>query len=316
MPTHYETLGITREASAEEIKKSYRALSLKWHPDRNSSPEAQSKFQEIGAAYEVLSDDAKRQEYNMELDGVRMPRQGGPDIDLSNFFNMMFQGGIPGMPGMPFGGEMRFSTNGGPEIHVFHGAPFGAGPHQFFRQQLQKPPPIIKDVEITLEQAYHGCVLRAEVEKWVIQNDMKIQEIEHIHVNIPAGIEHQDVIVIRDAGNTVSPELKGDIKFIVKINSSGSMGFERQGMDLLYKRDISLKESLTGFCIEFAHISGKTINLNNQTNHSIVPPNFRKTIPGLGMVRDGNSGSLIIEFNVVFPETLSEEQMNSLRGIL
>ena len=315
MPNHYDTLGITREASAEEIKKSYRTLSLKWHPDRNSSPEAQSKFQEIGSAYEVLSDDAKRHEYNMELDGVgihQMP--GGPD-DLSQFFNMMFQGGMPGMPGMPFAHEMRFSANGGPEIHLFHGAPFGSGPHQFFRQQLQKPPPIIKDVEITLEQSYHGCVLRAEVEKWVIQNDMKIQEIEHIHVNIPAGIEHQDVIIIRDAGNTVSPELKGDIKFIVKINASGS-AFERQGMDLLCKRDISLKESLTGFCIEFPHISGKTINLNNQTNHSIVRPNFRKTIPGLGMVRDGVSGSLIIEFNVVFPETLTEEQMNTLRTIL
>jgi DnaJ family protein B protein 4 len=123
------------------------------------------------------------------------------------------------------------------------------------------------------------------------------------------------MIIIRDVGNTVSPELKGDIKFIVKINSSES-AFERRGLDLLYKRDISLKESLTGFVVEFTHISGKTINLNNQTNHSIVKPNFQKTIPGLGMVKDGNAGSLIIEFNVVFPETLTEEQMNTLRDVL
>jgi DnaJ family protein B protein 13 len=254
----------------------------------------------------------------MELDGVNMGPQGMPmPDDLSHIFNMMFQGGIPGMPGMgmPFGTEMRFSTNGGPEIHMFHGSPFGAGPHQFFRQQLQKPPPIVKEVEITLEQAYHGCVLRAEVGKWVVQNDMKIQEIEHVQVNIPAGIEHQDIIVIRDAGNTVSPELKGDIKFIVKINSSGSP-FERQGLDLLYKREVSLKEALTGFVIEFTHISGKNINLNNQTNHSIVKPNFRKIIPGLGMVRDGNTGNLIIEFTVAFPDELTEEQMKVLREVL
>ena len=315
MPNHYDTLGITRDASQEEIKKSYRTLSLKWHPDRNPSPEAQSKFQEIGAAYEVLSDEGKRQEYNMELDGLKMPFHGGnsPDVDISNLFNMMFQGAMPGM---------RFSTNmEGPEIRVFHGAgphPFGQGTpfgHPFFQQQLQKPPSIIKDVEITLEQAYNGCVLRAEVEKWTIQNDMKIKEIEHVHINIPAGIEHQDVIIVRDAGNTISPELKGDIKFIVKINSSGSI-FERQGLDLVYKRNITLKESLTGFSIEFPHVSGKNINLNNQTNHSIVPPNFRKTIPGLGMIREGASGSLIIEFNVVFPESLSEEQIRVLKDIL
>lgn len=312
MTNHYETLGLTREASAEEIKKAYRSLSLKWHPDRNPAPEAQAKFQEISLANEVLSDDAKRQEYNMELDGVRQPFHGGgnPEADLHNIFNMMFQGGMPGM-GMPFGmGEVRFSANGGPGIHIFHGHPFGQ-PHQFFQQQLQKPPPIIKEAEITLEQAYHGCVLNAEVEKWVIQNDVKIQEIERIQANIPPGIDHQDIIIVRDAGNTVSPELKGDIKFIIKINSVGSI-FERQGLDLLYKRDVSLKEALTGFSVEFTHISGKVINLNNQTNHSIVKPGFRKTIPGLGMIKDGNTGSLIIEFNVVFPDALTEEQMRVL----
>jgi DnaJ-class molecular chaperone len=144
---------------------------------------------------------------------------------------------------------------------------------------------------------------------------MKIQEIEHIHINVPAGIEHQDVMIVRDAGNVASPELKGDVKFIIKINSAGC-AFERQGLDLLYKREVSLKEALTGFSIEFAHISGKTINLNNQTNNSIVRPNFRKTIPGLGMVREGNTGNLIIEFSVAFPESLTDEQIQKLREVL
>jgi DnaJ-class molecular chaperone len=313
MPNHYEVLGLSREASPEEIKKAYRVLSLKWHPDRNSSSESQSKFQEISSAYEVLSDEERRDHYDMELDGgggaMHFGGGGGPDIDLSNIFNMMFQGR------MPFAnGEMRFSHNDGPEIHIFNGAPFGAGPHNFFRQQFQKPPPIMKEVEITLEQCYHGCMLRAEVEKWVIQNDMKIKEIENIHVTIPPGIENQDVLIIRDAGNVVSPELKGDIKFIVKINP-GEI-FERRGMDLLFKKDISLKEALTGFAFEFTHISGKLINLNNKTNCSIVTPKFQKIIPGLGMIREGNTGSLIIEFNVVFPESLTEEQIQSLQTIL
>jgi DnaJ-class molecular chaperone len=311
---HYETLGLTREATPEDIKRAYRSLSLKWHPDRNPSPEARAKFQEISSANEILSDDARRQQYNMELDGgpVPGPGSGMSEMDINNIFNMMFQGA--GMP--PFGGmgEMRFGVNGGPEIHVFHGMPFGANPQHFFRQ-LQKPPPIIKDVEITLQQSYGGCMLRAEVEKWVIHNDMKVREVENIHLNIPAGIENNDVIIVRDAGNVASPELKGDIKIIVKIVQGDSI-FERSGMDLVCKRDISLKESLTGFTLEFMHLNGKMINLNNAVNPFIVKPNYKKTIPGLGMVRNGNTGNLIIEFNVVFPESLTEEQANVLRSTL
>ena len=60
MKTHYDTLGLSRDASSEEIKRAYRGLSLKWHPDRNPSPEAQSNFQDISLANEILSDERRR----------------------------------------------------------------------------------------------------------------------------------------------------------------------------------------------------------------------------------------------------------------
>ncbi|NDC83633.1 J domain-containing protein [bacterium] len=70
MPNYYEILGVERGASQEEIKRAYRALSLKWHPDRNPHlSDATTKFQEIGEANEVLSDPQKRQQYDFELDG-------------------------------------------------------------------------------------------------------------------------------------------------------------------------------------------------------------------------------------------------------
>jgi len=323
MKNHYDVLGISRDASPEEIKRAYRALSLKWHPDRNPSPEAQSNFQEISLANEILSDERRRQEYNAELDGVHL---GGQDIDINDIINMMFSGG--GMPfGMPGMTEVRFGGGpGGPGIHVFHGQMPGFPPgmpgmpghmpgmhHQFF-QQMQKPPPIIKQIDLTFEQAYSGCTLCVNVEKWIVKNDVKIHETEPIYVSIPQGIDNNEIIIMRDCGNTVSAELKGDIKFVVQVTKSDM--YERQGMDLVHKRQISLKEALTGFSFEITHLNGKMLCLNNLKNRTIITPNYKKIIPNLGMVRDGNVGNLIIEFSVSFPENLTDEQTTKISEIL
>lgn len=332
MPNYYEVLGVERGASQEDIKRAYRSLSLKWHPDRNQhSSEATSKFQEIGEANEVLSDPQKRQQYDFELDGVRIPGAGGggggQDVDITDILNMMFSGaGMPfGMGGRGGASEVRFSANGGPEIHVFHGGMPGMGMpgmgmpgmpgmgHPLFRQ-MQKPPPIVKNIDITFEQAYNGCTIYVEIEKWVIKQDVRTNELDTIYVNIPPGIDNGEIIIMRDCGNTVSHDLKGDIKFIVRVESSPH--FERQGMDLLHKHQISLKESLTGFTFDLMHVNGKQLCINNLKNRTIVTPNYRKTIPNLGMMRDGNVGNLIIEFLVVFPEHLTEEQTEQLKMIL
>jgi DnaJ-class molecular chaperone len=190
--------------------------------------------------------------------------------------------------------------------------PFGGG-HPFFRQ-MQKPPPIIKNIEVAFDQAYNGCTLCINVEKWTIKDDMKIHEIEPVYVSIHPGIDNGEIIIMRDCGNTVSAELKGDIKIIVKVNDSDM--FERHGMDLLHKRAITLKESLTGFSFEITHVSGKLLCLNNLKNRTIISPNYRKIIPNLGMMRDGNVGNLVIEFSVAFPETLTDEQTQKLAEIL
>jgi DnaJ-class molecular chaperone len=310
---HYDVLGVSREANADEIKRAYRALSLKWHPDRctpDKKDEAQSKFQEIGAAYETLSDDRRRQEYNAELDGFRMG-EGGQEVDISEVFNMMFGGGGGGMHfGMP---GMHFAGGGGPQIHVFHGHGGGFSPDHIFRQ-LHKPPPIMKQIDLPFEQAYSGCTLCINVDKWTVKNDIKIHEIEPVYINIPPGIDNGEMIIMRDCGNTLSPDLKGDIKFIVKVVPSEM--FERQGMDLLLKRTITLKESLTGFSFEITHVNGKLLCLDNLKNRTIIAPNYRKTIPNLGMMRDGNVGNLIIEFSISFPEKLTEEQIAVLSDVL
>ena len=81
------------------------------------------------------------------------------------------------------------------------------------------------------------------------------------------------------------------------------------------KKEITLKESLTGFKFDIKHLNGKTYTINNDSGN-IIPSNYIKEIPKLGMTREGIPGKLIIEFSVIFPEKLTEEQIIKLKDIL
>jgi DnaJ-class molecular chaperone len=307
---HYETLGVSKDANEQEIKKAYRTLSLKYHPDRN--PDTKEQFQEIGAAYEILSDSAKRQQYDAELSGFGggggiFPGFGGghpgmPD-EMNHIFNMMF-GGIPG-GGFP--GGIHVQHMGGPGIRIFH---TGGG----FPPGFQKPHPIVKNISISLEQAYTGCVISLEIEKWILMNGIKVPENETIIVSIPPGVETDEIIVLEEKGNVIDEDNKGDVKIMVKVD--GNPAFQRMGQDLVYKKTISLKEALCGFRFEINHISGKVLCFNNNVNNTIVKPGYKKVLPGLGMQKGGLTGNLIIDFTVEFPDILTTEQSEKLVEIL
>jgi len=307
----YDVLGIEKNASETEIKKAYRALSLKYHPDRNPSEEARALFPSINEAYETLSDKAKKQQYDMEMNGfggIRMGSAHGEMDDIQNIFNMMF-GGQSRVPG--FGGP------GFPGVHVFHGPPAGfpgGHPFQHMFQSMQKPPPIIKNVQITLEQAYVGCSLPIEIERWTMENEVKTHEVETIYVPIQQGIDDNEIIVFRDKGHIAGDALRGDVKIVIHI--ANSTIFRRQGLDLLYSAKLSLRDALCGFSFELKHLNGKAMNITNYSNKTIITPATKKVIPGLGMMRDKQVGNLILEFDITFPASITPEQCEALEKIL
>ena len=327
---YYDTLGVSKDADENEIKKAYRSLSLKYHPDRNHSPEANSTFQSINQAYEILSDPQSKQQYDMELKfgqgmgqgtgqgtGQGMPlgfshgmpggmafNFGGMPFghmssmdefqDINNIFNMMFNGGgMPG-PGGIFGGP------GGIKIH--------------FQQSISKPEPITKTVEITLEQCYNGYTLPIDIDRIIVINNNRTSETETIYVNIPRGIDENETLLLENKGHIINNTVHGDVKIMFKINNETE--FQRRGMDLIYAKKISLKEALCGFVFEIHHINGKNLCLNNKTNKSVIKPNYKKVVPNLGMVRENSTGNMIIEFEIVFPDALTEEQVAGLENIL
>jgi DnaJ family protein B protein 4 len=318
MPNFYEILGVANDASETDIKKAYRSLSLKYHPDRNPSEEAKTKIQEINEAYEHLGDQAKRTQYDHELKFGSSPMGGGMPFthmnsmdefsEINNIFNMMFGGGFPGggggFPGFP---------GGGPEIRVFHSGMPGGMQQQMFHS-FQRPDPIVKQIQLTIEQCYTGCNIPIEIERYVMNNNMKVIEMETVYINVPQGIDENEMIVLRDKGNVVNGNIRSELKVAIQVINNSEV--KRQGLDLIYNKKINLKEALCGFSFEMIHLNGKRLCLNNTNNPTVIKPNYKKVVPNMGMVREGSAGSMIIDFEISFPDSLTPEQIAGLSEIL
>ena len=320
--SYYKILGVSEQATQEEIKRAYRQLSLKSHPDKNpGDSEAIGRFQKISEAYEILGDVEKRQEYDMvsknpfarmggmQGGGMGMPHGGmGMHVNMDDILQNLFGFGGPGMmpPGMGgFPPGMGFPP--GANIHVFrNGVPININ-------NVQKPQPIIKTISISIEQVLSGANIPVEIERWIMEHGNKVFERETIYVSIPKGIDDNEIIMLRDKGNIMSEQNKGDIKLFIKVENTTD--FKRNGLDLILEKKVTLKEALCGFMFELKHINGKSYTINNNPG-SIVTPAYFKNIQNMGLTRDGHTGNLVITFEVLFPETLDLDKIAKLKEIL
>ena len=271
----YSILGVPENASPEQLKKQYRKLSLDFHPDRPTGDA--SKFKLINEAYETLSDDQRRKQYDRELH----PQ------DL-NLFDMMFGGDPFMMPGMP------------PHMNVMF-------------QQILKPPPMTITANITLDQAYTGCKLSIVIERWIHHNQIKQLETETCYIDIPQGIDSNECLLLPNKGNMGHDGTLGDVRILIQVSNTTKL--TRKGLDLHYLHTLTLKEALCGFSFELEYLQGKSFSINNTTGN-IVQPNYKKVVPQLGMKRESSVGNLIIEFQVKFPTTLSSETLTALHALL
>lgn len=305
---YYSILEVPQTASIDEIKKSYRRLSLLCHPDRNqNSSDSTFKFQKLNEAYEVLSDQDKKKEYDM--------------INNNPFLKMMSQMNVNGQSVNVNPMEEIFNNllnpfgPGGQGIHVFHNGTnvHGTNVHgQNFNKSFQKPTPIIKTIDVPIDKILSGTTMPVDIERWLIQEGNKIFEKETIYVDVPKGIDEGEIIILRDKGNIAVNDIKGDIKIYIRIQNNSE--FKRQGLDLILEKHISLKEALCGFTFEIKYLTGKVYTINNNSGNIIIP-GYKKMIPNMGFSRDQHTGNLIIIFNVKFPEKLDDKILEQLRKI-
>src|SRR4030043_1865915 len=141
---YYEVLGLQKSASKDKIKDAYRKLAMRYHPDRNKAPEAEEKFKEISEAYAVLSDDEKRQQYDM---------LGHPDFDQRYTQEDIFRGADFSSIFRDFGGGF------GDIFRYFFGGGFGGG----FNERVNRGQDLAYELEITLEEAAKGAEKDIEI---------------------------------------------------------------------------------------------------------------------------------------------------------
>ena len=299
MNDYYKILGVDNNATKDQIKKAYRKLSLQFHPDRpNGNAE---KFKQINEAYETLNDGQKKKMYDMRN---RMPNFNGmkntnemPGMQHPDEFFKMFFGNIPG------------------GFHMNMGTPNPNIPKANINiRRMMIPACIHKKIILPIEEAFKGINYPLEIERDVYENDGRIRkEKEKIYIDIPSGIDTNEMIIIKGRGNCNQMNVFGDIKINVVIENNTV--FVRQGLNLFYIKDISLKEALVGFDIEFKHLNGKNYNMNH-SGKGVINPSSQLVMDGMGMKRGEHTGALIIKFKIEFPKQLNDEQKSKLLEIL
>ena len=320
----YEVLGVPKDATQEDIKKTYRKLSLQFHPDRNNnSTESTTKYQEINSAYEVLGNEQERANYDrqrnspffMQGNGHGMPGMHGMQVNPAdifsflnkNIFEQMGMGPIHVQTGMGMGpihmnmGQMNM------------GQMMGDMTMEGLRNKMMKPVPIIKTEEIQLSKAYNGCKIPLVINRWVVENGVKKEESETVYIQVPKGVDDNEIIILREKGNALSQTNVGDVKIFIKIIND--TGFIRNGLDLILHKTITLKEALCGFAFDLKYVDGRIFKITNNSGN-IITNNYNKVINNMGLTREDHVGNLVINFTVEFPSNLTAEQIEGLGKIL
>lgn len=285
--SYYTILGVSKNATPAEIKKQYRTLSLIHHPDRGGNSET---FKTISEAYTTLIDDSTRDAYDMEIAFSKNGTSFAQEDVVEELFARMFA-----QQGNLF------------EYHNLFGAPGVIYPSA-------PPAPITHILALTIQQRYDGGRFEIHIERQYRMRRNCTTEINTCYVDVPPGARIDEVIVLHERGHSIDDLVFGNVNVI--ISAIPHPEFTQRGLDLVISREITLKEALCGCVIRFTHPSGKCICIDNTDNAAILSPGKVKKIGGLGFRRGTETGNLVIEFSVLFPDTFTQTQIESLREIL
>jgi len=338
---YYKLLGLQRDASQSEIKRAFRRISMKEHPDKGGDPE---KYAKISHAYDVLSDEEKRRNYD-QFGDENGPQGGGGGFDP---FGDFFGGG--------FGG-FRFNTGGGsqrreqmPNVRIpveatledlYNGRKFsvtqsrqhlchhcrgtGADDPNDIKQctacggtgmrvrTIQRGPGFVQHIQSQCDV----CGGKGKVVSSTCHHchGSKVEPVEELlNVWIEKGMADGSVITFPQHSDERPEWNPGDVEMYIKTLPHAR--FTRKGNDLSVVQHVSLLQALTGFEIDVEHLDKHMVHV---ARTEVTPPNFVLKVPGEGMPIHSTPsihGDLYIEFIVDFPKSITKEQSNAFKELL
>ena len=285
----YETLEVSPNATSDEIKKSYRRLARKYHPDINKEKDAEEKFKEINAAYEILSDEKKRKQYDQFGDSMFGGQnfhdfaRGQGNVDLDDILSQIFGGGGFSQGTGGFGGFESFGGFGG------------------FGGRSQPNLDITAQITIPFSTAILGG-----------KHNINLQN-QNFDIKIPAGIRDGETIRLRGKGKTMGNQ-SGDV--LLKVSVAPHPQYSQDGDNLTKKFDLPLKTALFGGKVEIETLY-KTITLKVPKN---TKNNQRFRVKELGAYnrKSKTNGDLYLEANIILPDvdSLPKELTKALEKYL
>ena len=300
---YYKTLGVDKNAPEDDIKKAYRKLAMKFHPDRNpGNKQAEEKFKKLSEAYAVLSDQEKRKQYDSFGSDAFRQRYSQEDIfkdfDLNDILKEFGFGGGGRTQTFTFG-RGSGGSGGDPFADLFGG---GQG---YSRQMPQKGQDYEYNISITLEESVFGAEKKLSLQKE--------DRVEEINIKVPPGISNGKKLRLAGKGSPgYNRGLSGDLYLNITILPHPI--FARDGVDIYVEKSVNYSQAALGTTIDVPTLEGtsKRIKIPAGTQNYTK---IRMKGYGVPNLKDGGKGDQYVKISVNVPKKLTDHQAQLIKKL-